>query len=167
VATTRRSATNRTGPGSASPPRRSPRVNTGTFGSAQTSGQRAPRRLTITTRAAVLLLVLAALALTLAFPVKEFLQQRSQINALKDQVSQAQVHVSALRAQQLQWQDPNYVEAQARERLHFVYPGEIGFVLLTPRDAKRARQPVLRTAPQEITPWYSTLWSSIRQADQP
>ena len=36
-----------------------------------------------------------------------------------------------LQAAEARWDDPAYVEAQARARLHFVRPGEVGYVVLT------------------------------------
>ena len=53
----------------------------------------------------------------------------------------------ALQAQaQARWQDPAYVEAQARERLHYVLPGETRYVVLGPDEA-----PARRTTGDEPT----------------
>jgi cell division protein FtsB len=120
----------------------------------------------MTSRAVVLLLVLAALVTTLALPIREFLQQRSAIGALQSQLAIGQARVDALREQRQKWHDPSFLEAQARARLHFVYPGEIGYVVLSPQDVKNAREPDMAVQQRSVTPWYDTLWSSVQQADQ-
>ena len=126
-----------------------------------------PRRLSrLTGRAVVLLLVLAALVMTLALPLREYVQQRSRIASLEREVAMRQDRVDLLRTQQQQWNDPDFVETQARSRLHYVYPGETGYVVLSPKDVQQARQPVIRVAPEVRAPWYDTVWSSVQAADQ-
>lgn len=113
-------------------------------------------------RAAIVIVVLAALGLTLAIPLREWLAQRAEIAALSDEVEAAQKRVDALEGEAADWEDPAYVVAQARARLHFVFPGEIGYVVLGADD--RPIDPV----PQEAGPpvaWYSVLWASTREAD--
>jgi cell division protein FtsB len=120
----------------------------------------------MTSRAVVLVLVLAALVTTLAMPLREYLQQRSTLGALQQQLESGQARVESLRNQVKQWHDPAYLEAQARARLHYVYPGEIGYVVLTPKDLAAAREPATPATVKPATPWYDTLWSSVQQADQ-
>jgi cell division protein FtsB len=122
-------------------------------------------RASLTSRAAVLALVLAALVMTLAFPVRQFVQQRGQMAALQAQVDRSQAAVRSLGAQRDRWQDPAYIEAQARERLHYVFPGETGYVYLSPGDVQRARHPKLRQPVLPATPWYDSLWHSVEAAD--
>lgn len=122
---------------------------------------RAPRS-SLTGRAAVLVLVLAALAVTLAIPVRSWLSQRAEIAALEADVSQAHERVATLQGELEDWNDPAFVIAQARSRLHFVFPGEIGYVVLGHDD-----RPIETQADIESLdlPWYQRLWDSARQAD--
>ena len=120
----------------------------------------------MTSRAVILLLVLAALVTTLALPIREFLQQRSAIAALEHQLDYGRARVDTLRQQKQKWQDPSFIEAQARARLHFVYPGEIGYVVLSPQDVQDARVVATPARSKPVTPWFATLWSSVQQADQ-
>ena len=118
----------------------------------------------LTGRAAVLILVLAALVVTLAIPLRAWFAQRAEIAALEADVSAARDRVAGLEAELEDWDDPAFVIAQARSRLHFVFPGEVGYVVLGEDD-----RPVV---PSEIvdadeSPWYSRLWESTRQADRP
>jgi cell division protein FtsB len=121
----------------------------------------------LTTRAVVLLLVLAALVMALAFPLREYIAQRAEIGALQRQLDEHKDGVTALEAKQENWRDPKFVEEQARERLHYVFPGEKGVVLLSQDDMKDAREPEVRVAVEPEVAWYDTLWGSVQAADDP
>ena len=120
-------------------------------------------RPTLTGRAAILVLVLAALVVTLAIPLRAWLSQQSEIAALEAEVSQARERVEGLRAELKDWEDPAFVIAQARSRLHFVFPGEVGYVVLGEDD-----RPIVpeEQREDEKSPWYSRLWDSTLQADR-
>jgi cell division protein FtsB len=124
----------------------------------------------LTTRAAVLGLVVCGLVVSAALPLREFLSQRSQISSARERNAQQQARVDALEKQLKQWQDPAYVKAQARERLHFVLPGEYSYVVLGPSTAPapsgRAALPGVQAVGPEA-PWYSQVWGSVRAADRP
>ena len=122
-------------------------------------------RASLTSRAAVLALVLAALVMTLAFPVRQFVQQRAQLAALESQVAAQRASVARLQGQRNRWHDPAYVEAEARARLHYVFPGETGYVVLSPNDVAQARHPQLRQPDLPQSPWFDTLLRSVRAAD--
>jgi len=124
----------------------------------------------LTTRAAILGLVVCALAVSAALPLREYLSQRGQIAAAQARQARQQARVAALEAQLRQLQDPAYLTAQARTRLHFVLPGETAYVLLTPSAApvpvgRAALQGATATGPE--APWYSQVWGSVRAADRP
>lgn len=114
-----------------------------------------------TGRAVFLLAVVLALGLTLALPVREWVVQRSTISSLEADVAAAAQRVADLEVAQERWQDPAYVAAQARARLHFVLPGEVGYVVLGDDD-----QPISDTAVASSRPWWSTLWDSMSAAAQ-
>ena len=132
------------------------------------TGGRSPAGLT--TRAAVLGLVLCALVVSAALPLREFRSQRAEIRQLQQSQEAARARVKALQEQKARLADPDYVAALARDRLHFVRPGETAYVVIAPSappagpaDAKRAASaPVGPEAP-----WYSQLWGSVRSADRP
>jgi len=116
-----------------------------------------------TGRAVALIVVLAALAVTLAIPVRAWLSQQAEIAALEADVAAAQTRVADLEKELEDWNDPAFVIAQARSRLHFVFPGEVGYVVLGSDDRPVAADP---TADDRPVPWYAQLWESTRQADQ-
>jgi cell division protein FtsB len=115
----------------------------------------------LTARAAILAVVLGALAVTLALPVKVFVSQRHTIDQLAVQTRQQVDQVARLRRQLADWQYPWYVEIQARERLHYVFPDEVNAIMY---GAPLPPEPVAaRTARTTKGPWYQALWRSIEQ----
>jgi cell division protein FtsB len=124
----------------------------------------------LTARAAVLGLVVCGLVVSAALPLREYLSQRGRIASSQAKNAQQQARVGALEQQLRQWQDPAFVKAQARERLHFVMPGEYAYVVLAPSTrttpAGRAALPGVQAVGPEA-PWYSQVWGSVRAADRP
>lgn len=124
----------------------------------------ATRPKAFTGRAAVLVVVLVALALAYTYPVRVYLAQESQI--AKMQAAQAaQRDVIADKTEEVaKWQDPKYVEIQARERLFYVLPGEVPLLVLNDPvgAALDAGEAPPAPAPDR---WYETLWSSIDAAN--
>lgn len=119
----------------------------------------------LTGRAVVLILVAAALVTSLAFPIREYLAQRTAIAAAEQRADMLENRVGSLQDQVDRWGDDDFVEQQARERLHYVYPGETGLVLLTPEDVETARKPEIRTDVEPEVAWFDTLWGSMQEAD--
>ena len=122
----------------------------------------------LTGRAALLALVLAALVVSLALPVREYVRQRAEINALQAEREQRQDRVAALERTLERWEDPAYVQAQARSRLQFVMPGEVGYVVLGAEEAQApASDRVTRSrVSEQQRAWYQRLWGSVRTADK-
>lgn len=128
------------------------------------SGLLEPRRKgSMTGRALVLAVVLIVLAVTLAVPIKSWFAQRAQIAGLEADVASAQAQVDSLKLQKERWADPAFVAAEARRRLHFVLPGEVGYVTLGVDG-----QPLDGTG-LGVTPdpsWYTSLYGALQQADR-
>ena len=123
------------------------------------------RRSNLTGRAAVLALVVCLLAISLAYPLREYLAQRGDIAGYRDRVAEQQARVVELRRQHARWSDQAYVEAQARERLHYVMPGETSYVVLEADDTPSpdgAVEPA--TAAPARSPWFTDLWHSVEAA---
>ena len=115
-------------------------------------------------------LVVCALVVSAALPLREYLSQRGQIADLRAEQATQQARVDALKKQLEQLQDPAYVKAQARTRLHFVLPGETAYVLLTPTPSPLPSGQVAvpgTTASGPEAPWYSQVWGSVQAADRP
>ena len=113
----------------------------------------------------MLAVALASVALALALPFKVWVAQRGQISDLRAQTRAAQQRITQLHAEQQRWQDPDYVRQQARQRLHYVMPGETAYVVLDDRNAKRAHARLRAQVQTQLTgPWYSRLWQSVQVA---
>jgi cell division protein FtsB len=119
----------------------------------------------VTGRAAVLLLVLGMLGVAYAWPLREYVRQRSELTDLRAATSKAQARVDALEAAKARWADPAYVEAQARGRLHYVMPGEVAFTVVHPGQSTLVK--TLPKTPPRVQAWYDALWSSVQGADNP
>ena len=68
-----------------------------------------------------------------------YLDQKQRIAALEQSVHVTQQKIDALKAERARWNDPAYITAQARERLYYVKPGEV--VYLIDNDIDPAAQP--------------------------
>lgn len=77
----------------------------------------------------VLLLIVAALVV-LAPGLKTLIEQRQQIAQLQQSVEDAGNAVDGLNEEIARWSDPAYVEAQARTRLFYVFPGDVTFLVI-------------------------------------
>lgn len=117
----------------------------------------------MTTRAAVLLGVLAILAASYALPVRAWLDQREQLAAVSEQRAVLEAEIAELREAVALWQDPAYVRAQARERLNYVRPGEVGLIVLGTESTAPAQPDsgVVVPVPAGDEPWWSTLVSAF------
>jgi cell division protein FtsB len=120
----------------------------------------------LTARAAILAVALASVVLAVALPFKIWVAQRGEISSLQAQTRAQQQHVAALQKQQQQWQDPAYVEQQARLRLHYVKPGEKAYIVLgRPKPPAPSAAKHTTVVPAATGPWYSRLWQSVQIAD--
>ncbi|MFF7632514.1 septum formation initiator family protein [Kitasatospora sp. NPDC008050] len=124
-----------------------------------------------TSRATVLVLVLCSLVAILAYPTRQFMNQRAQINDQRVKAEQARQQVEQLRTEWARWQDPMFVKAQARERLHYALPGETPFVSVDPTPSATPTQPAAGGSPQAAAkaakPWYAAVWDSVDAAAVP
>jgi|TARA_B110000503_G_C6974311_1_gene340482 cell division protein FtsB len=116
-------------------------------------------------RPLALFAIIFVLTLTLAPPIKNYFTQRAQINSLKAQVATNRTALEKARAELEIWRDPNYVKSQARERLHFVMPGERQYIV-TGSDIDQAQPQTTQVADQlpESAPWYTKLIASITES---
>jgi len=77
----------------------------------------------------VFLLIVAGLVV-LAPSLRILVEQRQEIAALERTVAEQQAAVEDLEIEIDRWQDPAYIEAQARGRLLYVYPGDISYLVI-------------------------------------
>ena len=104
------------------------------------------------------------LAITLAPPLQHYFAQRAQINSLRAQVNDSNNALEKAREELAKWNDPEYVATQARQRLHFVFPGERQYIVLdAPKSDEEADGPAapISTLIPNGLPWYGRLIASI------
>ncbi|MER5546179.1 FtsB family cell division protein [Streptomyces sp. NPDC001118] len=127
----------------------------------RSQSKRQDRRSRLTGRAALLALVLCSMIVALAYPMRQYVTQRAQISDLQRQQEQARKRVEQLRDLKARWQDDSYAEQQIRLRLHYVMPGETGFIVVDPGTARQSRYD-LKAAHR---PWYANIWDGVDKSD--
>jgi cell division protein FtsB len=137
----------------------SPRGDTSRAAAAVRGGARGH----LTSRAAILAVVVCAIALSLAYPIREYIAQRREIAALRQQQRVAQQQVEQLAQHKKRLGDESYIKREARRRLHYCMPGEKCYVVLD--GSGGAGQSAGRGQTHRTPPWYVTLWRSVEAAD--
>ena len=111
-----------------------------------------------------LVAVFCIFALVLAPPIQNYFTQRAQINALRAQVDSDRSALEEARLELIRWQDPDYVKAQARERLHFVMPGERQYIVTgTPNGGGEVTANKVADQLEDGAPLYTRMIASITQ----
>jgi cell division protein FtsL len=118
-------------------------------------------RVRLTSRAAVLAVVICAIALSLAYPVREYIAQRRQIDQLQAERQMLNGQLQALQHQQQRLTDPAYVEQLARNKLHMCLRGETCYIVIGGNPAHPGT-----VAAASLTPWYERLWQSVQEVNR-
>ena len=116
------------------------------------------------------MLLVLAVAFILVFPtLRSYLNQQVQLQQTRADVAAAQQRNEDLQSELERWSDPAYVEAQARERLAFVMPGEQALRVADPESVPEASTgseatdgPAVEADPTR--PWYAQIWDSVQVA---
>ena len=120
---------------------------------------------------AVLVVVAAVLVVSYASSMRAYLQQRSQIDDLRSQIASSKEHISSLEREKRRWDDPAYVEAQTRERLGWVLPGETSYQVID-RNGKPLERSTGLSDPDSVAepvpdPWWGKVYGTLQAADHP
>ncbi len=106
-------------------------------------------------------MLLFALTLAYAFPLRVYLAQQAEINQLESNQRAQREHIQQLADQIARWEDDEYVIAQARSRLQLVRAGERVYVVgVVPMATGES-------GPATALTWYQQVWSSLQTADNP
>jgi hypothetical protein len=77
------------------------------------------------------ILVIAGLAVYVLFdPVQTWFGQQQRIAQLTSDVEKSKAAVASVTADIERWSDAAFVEAQARQRLLYVYPGDVTYLIV-------------------------------------
>ena len=77
-----------------------------------------------------IILVIVAGTFLISSDVQAFLNQRRQIAEMEVSIQQAEQDVEDMQAERDRWQDPVYIRSQARDRLYYVLPGEVSYLVM-------------------------------------
>lgn len=99
--------------------------------------------------------------MSLAVPLRSWLRQGDENAALAADVAAREQRIAELEEESARWRDDAYVEKQARERLHWVYPGETSYIVIGEQGEEK----------QELLPptgaagsWYERLWKTYEES---
>ncbi|MSX39623.1 MAG: hypothetical protein F2785_01630 [Actinobacteria bacterium] len=114
-------------------------------------------------------LIIAVVAVVnLWHPVQIWFEQQARIAELDREVTAARATLAEAQADMMRWTDRAYVEAQARERLMFVYPGDISYLVVNDVDVKPAKlDEVLGTVQTTDIDWVDAFVQSFAFAANP
>ncbi|MEN9970596.1 MAG: hypothetical protein RLZZ229_804 [Actinomycetota bacterium] len=81
-------------------------------------------------RTATFILVIILGVVTLAPRVQTWFLQRQQIAEAQAQLQSAKDAVKQMEVERRRWEDPAYIRSQARDRLYYVMPGEVSYLVM-------------------------------------
>jgi cell division protein FtsB len=125
----------------------------------------------ITTRAVALAVVLLILTISYATSLRIYFAQSREIAETRAAIATRQQRIAELQGELAQWNDAEYVKTQARDRLGWVVPGEVGFRVVGPDGKPLGGGIEIGSGPQpndaSDDAWWSRLWGSVEAADRP
>jgi cell division protein FtsB len=81
-------------------------------------------------RTIVILGMVVVGVLTLTPQAQIWFQQRQQIADLQKQVADSKQNLAKMKVDLNRWNDPVYIRSQARDRLYYVLPGEVSYLVM-------------------------------------
>ncbi|MFM1992515.1 MAG: hypothetical protein RL600_343 [Actinomycetota bacterium] len=85
-------------------------------------------RLNLSSLALLAMIVLGVV--TLAPRVQTWFMQRQAIFEAQAALEEAKKEVAEMQVERKRWEDPAYIRAQARDRLYYVMPGEVSYLVM-------------------------------------
>ncbi|MFL2925407.1 MAG: septum formation initiator family protein [Actinomycetes bacterium] len=131
-----------------------------------TGGSKRPGRIAHWTRADLVHGPRALLVVALSVPVRNWLAQRAEVASLRSDIASSTEQIELLNSELGRWSDPAFISSEARRRLHFLLPGETGYITIS-RDGRPAESLLSDDLAQIPQGWHSVLWESVQRADGP
>ncbi|MBU6347153.1 MAG: septum formation initiator family protein [Actinomycetales bacterium] len=113
------------------------------------------------------LTALVIIITSIAVPLRAFVNEKRDIAMLKEQIAQKQKNVAQLKADAKKLENRAYLQSLARSRLNYVFPGEIGLVVIDKGTSTAIDTVPGALVPNDTSAWYSKLWRSAELADKP
>lgn len=111
-----------------------------------------------------LMMGLVVMAVVILAPtVQQYLAQQQQVAAQQRVVNDLGAQLHDLNTERARWNDPSYVESQARQRLFYVLPGQTSYLVIDDRPAGSAKKTdhVSATIEKTDTDWVGSLVDSF------
>ncbi len=125
--------------------------------------------LSMTHRLIALAATVAILAISFISSLGVYFGQQHAIAEEQARIDAHNAEITRLQDELERWKDPAYVRAQARERLGWVLPGEIGYRVVDANGqiigGSVGGAPVEEETTDQV--WYEQLWASVQMADEP
>lgn len=112
-------------------------------------------------RIGILAVVMVFLIVSISVPVSNHYESVDQARALSSERAQLESEISTLQQEKNKLNDPEYIQAQARQRFGAVEPGETPYRVVDDATAERAAAAAAAEEEANRKPWNQTLWGSI------
>jgi hypothetical protein len=91
--------------------------------------------------------------------------QRSEVTAKRAEIVQRREAIRELENTKRRYDDPAYIQQQARERFGWVMPGEVGYRVIGVDGKIRGELSAPTDVPEPtVTRWYNVLWGTVEAA---
>jgi cell division protein FtsB len=112
------------------------------------------------------LAILVLFIVVLAPSLRIWVEQRQEIAALEAELAAANDELDNLEDELARWDDPRYVETQARERLYYVKPGEFSYLVIDDGATVTTQNgiPISDELQTTEVDWVKTMLSSVLTA---
>ncbi|WP_138443266.1 septum formation initiator family protein [Sinomonas susongensis] len=118
-------------------------------------------------RIVALAIVLIAVTIMLAPTIRIFFSQRAEIHTIQADIAAKQTNQTNLKDEISRWQDPAYVQQQARDRINMVMPGETSYWVfgdVGTSSSSSATSPAASSSSPTDVPWTQSLLDAVRRA---
>ncbi|MBB1197296.1 FtsB family cell division protein [Curtobacterium flaccumfaciens] len=119
----------------------------------------------------LMLAIIVLFVVVLAPSLRTLIQQQEQIAQQQQEVASQKADVTQKKKDVARWDDPAYIEAQARDRLLYVYPGEESYLVMGTEDKRAEKTPTTDSgtpvSAKVQTPkvdWVQAMLSSVLQS---
>jgi len=116
----------------------------------------------------LMLAIIVLFVVVLAPSLRTLIQQQEQIAQQQREVAAQKADVAQKKKDVARWDDPAYIEAQARDRLLYVYPGEESYLVMgaegnggTSKPRTDSGTPVSSSVQTPKVDWVQAMLSSV------
>jgi cell division protein FtsL len=113
----------------------------------------------------LLILLIGVAFLTQVVPYRQILESRQRVASARAELAALQAENQQLQADVAALQTDAEIEKLAREKLGYVRPGEVAYVVLDPPGADVPTATEVEEVPVEERSWVESIWDFLTGAD--